>query len=259
MKTCVFPFSRRKGFEWTIRSRSRWNGVRTRHGSSSRSRPSVSYERTARGESVDSSSARTRSANVSATLPATSIAPAYWPSRSVPAPPGRPSEGAGLASVDDHGRADHPGRALRDEERDDVGDLVDGSEPAPGDLALDEGRDPPRVLALPAVPAPTGEEHGARRTAEHANRALREAARHRRRQADLRGLREVVAGPAAELAPEDRRDHRDHAAPTGAKHRKRRPGDQHRRDDVLAKHRVEVLRVEAVERPRAGAADVVDD
>ena len=36
MKTCVLPFSRRNGFEWTIRSRSRWNGVRTRHSSSAR-------------------------------------------------------------------------------------------------------------------------------------------------------------------------------------------------------------------------------
>ena len=25
MKTCVLPFSRRNGFEWTMRSRSRWN------------------------------------------------------------------------------------------------------------------------------------------------------------------------------------------------------------------------------------------
>ena len=46
MKTCVFPFSRRNGFEWRMRSRSRWNGVRTPHGSSARSRPRVSYERT---------------------------------------------------------------------------------------------------------------------------------------------------------------------------------------------------------------------
>ena len=50
MKTCVFPFSRRNGFEWTMRSRSRWNGVRTPHASSSRARPRVSYERTANGE-----------------------------------------------------------------------------------------------------------------------------------------------------------------------------------------------------------------
>ena len=34
MKTCVLPFSRRNAFEWTIRSRSRWNGVRSRHSSS---------------------------------------------------------------------------------------------------------------------------------------------------------------------------------------------------------------------------------
>ena len=52
MKTWVFPFSRRNGFEWRMRSRSRWNGVRSRHSSSSRSRPRVSYERTASGESA---------------------------------------------------------------------------------------------------------------------------------------------------------------------------------------------------------------
>ena len=69
------PLQRRNGFEWTSRSRSRWNGVRTEHGSSSRSRPRVSYERTASGDSVTSSSARSRSANVSAMRPATSMAP----------------------------------------------------------------------------------------------------------------------------------------------------------------------------------------
>ena len=31
MKTCVLPFSRRNGFEWRMRSRSRWKGVRSRH------------------------------------------------------------------------------------------------------------------------------------------------------------------------------------------------------------------------------------
>ena len=35
MKTWVLCFSRRKLFEWTIRSRSRWNGVRRRQGGSS--------------------------------------------------------------------------------------------------------------------------------------------------------------------------------------------------------------------------------
>ena len=66
MNTCVLPFRRRNGFEWTIRSRSRWNGVRTGESSSGRSRPRVSYERTASGESQPSSSSRMRAANVSA-------------------------------------------------------------------------------------------------------------------------------------------------------------------------------------------------
>ena len=73
MKTCVLPLSRRNGFEWTMRSRSRWNGVRTGDSSSGSSRPRVSYERTASGESVRSSSSRTRAANVSATLRAVSV------------------------------------------------------------------------------------------------------------------------------------------------------------------------------------------
>src|SRR5918998_2203132 len=72
MKTCVLPFSRRNGFECTIRSRSRWNGVRTRHSASGAERPRVSYERTASGESDRSSCSRTRSAKASATLPASS-------------------------------------------------------------------------------------------------------------------------------------------------------------------------------------------
>src|SRR5919201_3904863 len=71
MKTCVLPFSRRKGFEWRMRSRSRWNGVRRRQSSSSRRRPRVSYERTASGESQRSSCSRTWLAKASATVPAT--------------------------------------------------------------------------------------------------------------------------------------------------------------------------------------------
>ena len=63
MKTWVFPFRRRNGFEWTIRSRSRWNGVRTGDGSSGSARPRVSYERTASGDSHSASSARMRSSN----------------------------------------------------------------------------------------------------------------------------------------------------------------------------------------------------
>src|SRR4051812_3426529 len=66
MNTCVLPFRRRNGFEWTIRSRSRWNGVRTGDSSSGCSRPRVSYDLTASGESDASSSSRIRAANVSA-------------------------------------------------------------------------------------------------------------------------------------------------------------------------------------------------
>src|SRR5437763_137818 len=65
MNTCVLPLSRRNGFEWTIRSRSRWNGVRTGDSASGRSRPRVSYDRTASGESHAFSSSRVRAANVS--------------------------------------------------------------------------------------------------------------------------------------------------------------------------------------------------
>ena len=35
MKTWVLPFRRRNGFEWTMRSRSRWKGVRSEHSSGS--------------------------------------------------------------------------------------------------------------------------------------------------------------------------------------------------------------------------------
>src|SRR5215211_2608642 len=66
MNTCVLPFRRRNGFEWTIRSRSRWNGVRTGDSSSGWSRPRVSYDSTASGESQALSSSRVRAANVSA-------------------------------------------------------------------------------------------------------------------------------------------------------------------------------------------------
>ena len=68
MKTCVLPFSRRNAFECRIRSRSRWNGVRTRHSSSSRARPRDSYERTASGDSQPSSCSRIRASKASATV-----------------------------------------------------------------------------------------------------------------------------------------------------------------------------------------------
>ena len=40
-KTCVLCRSRRNAFEWTMRSRSRWNGVRSRHSSSACVAPAV--------------------------------------------------------------------------------------------------------------------------------------------------------------------------------------------------------------------------
>src|SRR2546430_5899317 len=72
MKTWVLCLRRRNDFEWTIRSRSRWNGVRRRQSSSDCCRPRVSYERTASGESQASSCSRIRAAKASATLPASS-------------------------------------------------------------------------------------------------------------------------------------------------------------------------------------------
>src|SRR4051794_31240105 len=72
MNTWVLPFSRRNGFECRMRSRSRWNGVRSRQSPSSRSRPPVSYERTASGESHCCSCARTCASKAPATFPASS-------------------------------------------------------------------------------------------------------------------------------------------------------------------------------------------
>src|SRR6185312_7596958 len=72
MKTWVLCLSRRNDFECTMRSRSRWKGVRNPHSSSSAARPRVSYERTASGESQVSSCSRIRASNASAILPASS-------------------------------------------------------------------------------------------------------------------------------------------------------------------------------------------
>ena len=57
-------------------------------------------------------------------------------------------EGAGLAAVDGDARPDHPRGARRHHERDDVGDLVDGSEAPERELPLDEGGHPCRVVVL---------------------------------------------------------------------------------------------------------------
>ena len=70
MNTWVLPFSRRNDLQCTIRSRSRWNGVRSGQISPSAcSLPRVSYERTASGDSHSLSIAATRDANSSATGP----------------------------------------------------------------------------------------------------------------------------------------------------------------------------------------------
>src|SRR5215210_2565943 len=61
MNTCVLCFRRRNGFECTIRSRSRWNGVRWSESGSDSSR-TAGYERMASGDS-DSSSRSIRSRN----------------------------------------------------------------------------------------------------------------------------------------------------------------------------------------------------
>src|SRR5438270_6435315 len=59
MNTWVLCFSRRNAFECTIRSRSRWNGVRRGESSSGATRR-AGYERAASGDSVASSSALSR-------------------------------------------------------------------------------------------------------------------------------------------------------------------------------------------------------
>src|SRR6187551_78708 len=109
MKTCVLCFRRRNDFEWTMRSRSRWKGVRRPHSSSWIARPRVSYERTATGESEDSSCSRIRASNASATLPASSgMEPRLDDDRdgSAVSAPGGSGDIAGAirAQEDDHGR-----------------------------------------------------------------------------------------------------------------------------------------------------------
>src|ERR671934_1015934 len=60
MYTCVLCFRRRNALQWTTRSRSRWNGVRTGESSSSSSRR-AGYERCASGDRNSSSRAEMRS------------------------------------------------------------------------------------------------------------------------------------------------------------------------------------------------------
>src|SRR3954469_8877058 len=65
MNTWVLCLSRRKAFEWTMRSRSRWNGVRSGE-SGSETTLRAGYERVASGESHACSQAWVRSWKCSA-------------------------------------------------------------------------------------------------------------------------------------------------------------------------------------------------
>src|SRR5919199_5320950 len=66
MKTCVLCLRRRNAFECTMRSRSRWNGVRSGESGSGTARR-AGYERAASGESERSSNAAMRSWKLSST------------------------------------------------------------------------------------------------------------------------------------------------------------------------------------------------
>src|SRR3954452_11225607 len=87
MNTCVLCLSRRKALQWTIRSRSRWNGVRTGESSSSTSRR-AGYERWASGERNSSSIAEIRSRKAMALVPV-GVTRRFWhEGRRAQAPPG---------------------------------------------------------------------------------------------------------------------------------------------------------------------------
>src|SRR5437764_9879438 len=95
MKTCVLCFSRRNAFEWTIRSRSRWNGVRSGESSSGWARR-AGYDRAASGDSADSSSAAMRSGNSEAAAVVVVVVAAIrtiLPARAAGGGPGHPSAG----------------------------------------------------------------------------------------------------------------------------------------------------------------------
>src|SRR4051812_21299325 len=86
MKTCVLCLRRRNAFEWTIRSRSRWKGVRSGESGSGTQRL-AGYERVASGESQACSQACVRSWKCSAravTVPMTRLS---QPSRAEVRPP----------------------------------------------------------------------------------------------------------------------------------------------------------------------------
>src|SRR5919204_6015353 len=134
MKTCVLCISRRNDLECTIRSRSRWNGVRTEHGSSSWTRPPPSYERTASGESHCCSSSRT------------------WASKSTS------DDDRNGAAVGAPGGAGHVRGAPGAEEHDHGRDLLGRGEPAERPARADLLPHPLAVAALlicqPPLPEP---------------------------------------------------------------------------------------------------------
>ena len=236
MKTWVFPFSRRNGFEWTIRSRSRWNGVRTPHGSSGRRRPLVSYERTASGDSHASSRSRTRSSKSRDARSIVSIA-----SRVIRA-------AACAACARDllrrQNERDWPPSTVtqvptthdaRPETRNATTSAISSTVPKRphGSSRSTNAADPVGILSLAPLPAPAREQRRARRDAEHADPVLREVRGHRLREADLRRLGDVVAGAASALASPDRRDQGDDASAARAEGGKRGAGHVERREEVL--------------------------
>ena len=105
-----------------------------------------------------------------------------------------------------HARPDDPRGPWRDEERDDVGDLVDGAEPPQGSSRSTNAAIPSGSSCTRRSQLPPGKSVEPGATLKHADPVLREVARHRLREADLRRLRDVVARAAACLAPPDRRD-----------------------------------------------------
>src|SRR6188508_2558479 len=139
MKTCVLCFSRRNDFEWTMRSRSRWKGVRRPHSSSSAARPRVSYERTASGESQVSSCSRIRASNASAILPATSGIEVTL------------DDDGDSSAVRAPGRSGHIAGTVRAQEDDHRGDLLRLGE-APERPALPHAFE----NVIPALPASLG-------------------------------------------------------------------------------------------------------
>ena len=138
------------------------------------------------------------------------------------------------------------------------GHLLGAAETAHRDLSAHEVGDSLRVSPLAAVPTPSGEPDRARRDTVDADVVLRQVARHRLGEADLRRLRHVVGGAAAALPPPDRRHQDDDAAATGAQLRQGAAAEPHGRPEILVQDGDEVGLVGVGEAPGAGAADVVD-